>query len=194
MIAAIVLAAGQSTRMGCPKMILPWGQTTVIGQVVNTLATAGVGHIVAVVGGVHDEVETALQGLPVKLVYNPRYVEGDMLLSFQIGLSALEEQFEAALLALGDQPQVESQVVQDILTTYQMTHAPLVVPSYRMRRGHPWLLARSLWQAIFDMQPPSTLRDFLNTHASQIHYLPVDIGTVLQDLDTPEAYNRSRPE
>jgi len=68
-----------------------------------------------------------------------------------------------------------------------------MIPSYQMRRGHPWMLDRSLWAAALELRLPTTLRDFLNQHASLIHYLPVDTVSVLQDLDTPGDYERFRP-
>lgn len=193
MIAAVVLAAGLSRRMGRPKMTLPWGETTVIGQVVLVLEQAGVDEIVVVTGGARQQVEAALSGLPVHISFNPRFAEDEMLFSLKTGLSVLEAHFEAALVALGDQPQVQIQVVRALLETFNQTAAPMIIPSYQLRRGHPWLMARSLWPSILDLQPGKTMRDFINQHADQICYLNVETPSVLKDLDTPEDYRRERP-
>jgi molybdenum cofactor cytidylyltransferase len=193
-IAAVVLAAGLSRRMGRPKMVLPWGETTVIGQVVTVLATAGVADILVVVGGARQRVESALSGLPARLVYNPRYSEDQMAFSLQAGLSSLAGNVDAALVALGDQPQIQTHVVQAIVDAYRETRASLVIPSYRMRRGHPWMIARPLWEQVLALRPPETLREVLNAHADQIHYLTVDNDSVLRDLDTPSDYDRERPK
>jgi len=194
MIAAIVLAAGKSERMGLPKMNLPWGETTVIGQVVITLVQAGVDEIVVVTGGARNKVESALNdlpsGLPLRTVFNPHYDDGDMMLSFKAGLSTLDEQVEAALFTLGDQPQVDVGVVQSILAEFKTTHAPLIVPSYKLRRGHPWLVARPLWPALLKLREPKTLRDFLTKYSFNIHYVLVDTDSILQDLDTPGDYQK----
>ena len=210
--AAIVLAAGQSKRMGQPKMILPWGQTTVIGQVVSTLLQAGVGEIVVVTGGAAQEMQAALQGQPVHLAANPAYAQGEMLSSVQVGLAALPADCPAALIVLGDQPQIEASVVEAILAEYHAHGSQLIVPSYQMRRGHPWLVGRALWPALLALQSPErlepslpardgpaggqagTLRDFLNAHTEQICYLPVQTASVLQDLDTPQDYAQFKPE
>lgn len=192
-IAAVVLAAGESKRMGRPKMVLPWGNTTVIGQVVRMLHQAGVGDIVVVTGGARREVEAALQGLPGRPVYNSHYMGEEMVFSLQAGLSVLSEDIQASLVVLGDQPQIEARVVQAVITAYQELQVPLVVPSFDMRRGHPWLVARTLWPAILDLQPGGTLRDVLNAHAPLIHYLPVETASVLRDIDTPEEYQRECP-
>ena len=193
-IGAIILAAGLSRRMGTPKMVLPWGETTVIGQVIGVLAGAGVGEIVVVSGGARQQVESALQGLPARPVFNPRYAEDPMVFSLQVGLASLPAGVEAALVALGDQPQIEAQVVRRLIEVHRERGAPLVVPSFHMHRGHPWLVDRRLWPEVMALRPPHTLRDILNEHASQIEYLAVDSDSILRDLDTPEDYARQRPE
>ncbi len=190
MIGAVILAAGQSRRMGRPKMVLPWADTTVIGQVVAVLKSCALDEIVVVTGGARDLVEAALQGMGVTFRNNPGFAENEMLESLQIGISSLKEGVEAALVTLGDQPQIQTGVVKSIIDAYETTKAPLVVPSYQMHRGHPWLVDRSLWSSILALHTPDTLRDFLNRHSSQIHYLLVDTRSVLQDLDTPEEYRR----
>jgi molybdenum cofactor cytidylyltransferase len=193
MIAAVVLAAGLSRRMGRPKMTLPWGGRTVIGQVVQVLDQAGVDEIVVVTGGAHEQVESALTGLPARISFNPRFTEDEMVFSLKTGLSELGTHIEAALIALGDQPQVQPQVVKSILETFKQTTAPLIIPSYHLRRGHPWLVARPLWSSVLDLEPGKTMRDVINQHADQIYYLNVETPSVLRDLDTPEDYRRERP-
>jgi molybdenum cofactor cytidylyltransferase len=199
-IAALVLAAGQSIRMGRPKMTLPWGDTTVIGRVVSVLAQAGLEEILVVTGGARQEVENALLALrlpskcTLRNVYNSNYVEGEMLSSFQLGLSNLGEEVQAALIVLGDQPQIQEQVIDSVMDGYQVTGFPLIIPSYRMRRGHPWLLNRSLWFPALALKPPQTLRDFLQSHGSQIHHVLVETDTIFQDLDTPNDYQQYLPQ
>jgi len=193
-ISAVILAAGRSQRMGRPKMALPWGDTTVIGQVVQTLVQAEVKDILVVTGGYHQEVESALQGLPVRVVYNPRFAEGEMVSSLQTGLANLPEAADAALVVLGDQPKIQARVVSGVIAMYRAQHADLVVPSYQMRRGHPWLIDRRLWGEVQALGVQHTLRDLLQAHASEILYLPVETDSVLIDLDTPGDYERERPK
>jgi molybdenum cofactor cytidylyltransferase len=193
-VAAVVMAAGCSSRMGQPKMVLPWGDTTVIGRVVWVLSQVGIQPIVVVTGDARSQVETALSASGAQLVFNPYFARQEMLVSLKIGLGVLGEDVEAALVVLGDQPQIELDVVLSILERYRSRRAALVVPSFHMHRGHPWLVERRLWRAIFDLDPASTLRDLLNRHADQIDYLNVETPSVLQDLDTPEDYQRQRPQ
>lgn len=192
-IVAVILAAGQSRRMGRPKMALPWGATTVIGQVLSTLSQAGLQNMVVVTGGDRALVEQAIAGSPASSVFNPRYGEDNMIYSLQAGLPALEPYVQAALVVLGDQPQIETRVVEALIELYFSSLAPLIVPSYQMHRGHPWLVRRSLWPALMTLQAPQTLRDFLHAHSVDTFFMNVDTPSVLHDLDTPDDYNRQRP-
>lgn len=197
MIAAIVLAAGQSKRMGCPKLALPWGKTSVLGQVIITLATAGINDIVIVTGAVQDQitdlVDLYVKIYPVRTIHNDGYAKGEMLSSLQIGLSAMKPETLATLVVLGDQPQIMVSIVRQITSTYLETGAPLIIPSYQMRRGHPWLVARTQWDSLLDLSPEQTPHDFLTAHAADIHYLPVETSTILQDIDTPAEYEQQKP-
>jgi molybdenum cofactor cytidylyltransferase len=176
--------------MGAPKMALPWETGTVIGQVVSVLAQGGADEVVVVTGGDRDAVEAALRGLLVFTAHNPRYAEDAMLLTLQTGLQALGEDVQATLVALGDQPQIEVDTVLRVIAAYRAGRSSLIVPSYRMRRGHPWLVDRALWPELLGRQPPETPRSFLNDRAAQIEYVVVESDTILRDLDTPEDYRR----
>ncbi len=192
MISAIILAAGESRRMGQPKMLMPWGKSTVLQMVISTFQAAGVDDILVVTGGSRREVE-ALIGKSVQTIFNEKYAQGEMLSSVQAGLAVKKMEARAALIGLGDQPQIRAGSVQSILQEYARTNAPLIVPSYQMHRGHPWLVARELWKEILEMKSPDSPRDFLNRHAHEIHYVELNTPTILQDLDTPEDYLKSRP-
>jgi molybdenum cofactor cytidylyltransferase len=178
--------------MGQPKMSLPWGKTTVIGQVISTLVQSGLEEILVVTGGGRLEVENALKALPkewpVRTIFNPEYQSGEMISSIKIGLVNLNDKAEAALIALGDQPQVGVAVVKTLLRAYYETRAGFVIPSYQMRRGHPIIIGRSLWQDVLSLTAKQTLRDLLEMNRSRIHYVVVDTDSILQDLDTPADY------
>lgn len=193
MIAAIVLAAGLSTRMGKPKINLPWGARTILGQVVHSIGTAGVSDIVVVTGGTPVEGLDTWQGLPFRLVLNPDYASGEMLTSLQVGLQAQKDESEAVLIALGDMPGVPREAIEAVMAAWMESQSPLVIPSYQMRRGHPWLVSRSLWPDLLKLRPPETLRSFLNRYQACIQYVNVEYPGILLDLDTPKDYEDYKP-
>ncbi len=188
MISALILAAGQSRRMGRPKMPLPWGANTILGQVIEVFRVSLVEDILVVTGADNGPVEEIAEAWRARTVFNPHYASEEMLSSLQVGLQAMPAKTKAVLVALGDQPQIQQTTVLAVLHAYAEKAAPLLVPSYQMHRGHPWLVARELWADLLRMHSPETPRDFLNEHASDITYVDVDTPTVLQDLDTPDDY------
>lgn len=193
MISALILAAGQSKRMGQPKMLLPWGEKTVLETVIATFKAGGMEDILVVTGGDRKRVE-ALVGKTAQTVFNQDYALNEMLGSIQAGLAGLKPEVKAVLIGLGDQPQVQESSVRSVLEEYCRSGATLVVPSFEMRRGHPWIVGQQHWDEILQMRSPKTMRDFLNLHASEIHYVELNTSTILQDLDTPEDYLKSKPE
>lgn len=192
MITAIILAAGESKRMGEPKMLMPWGRSTVLQTVISTFQAADVRDILLVTGGAREQVER-LVGKTVQTIYNDDYKKSGMLGSIQLGLRAKMREASAALICLGDQPQVEEGSVRSVCDTFLKTRSSLVVPSYQKQRGHPWLVARALWDEILLMREPDTMRNFLNKHISEIQYVESGTPTILQDVDTPEDYLKYKP-
>ncbi len=193
MISVIILAAGESKRMGQPKMLLPWGTATVLGQVIATFQEAGIEDILVVTGGAHEQVEKVVKQHQVLSIFNDQYANGEMLSSLQLGLRMQSSQTEAALIGLGDQPQVQARTVRLICKRFQQGKARLIVPSFQRRRGHPWLVEQSLWQELLEMKSPQSPRDFLHEHANEIDYVEVDTSTIFADIDTPEDYQTSHP-
>lgn len=191
MISAVILAAGQSRRMGQPKMLLPWAGSTVLQTVIHSFQDSGLDDILVVTGAGHEQVESLIAG-SATTVFNPDYAQGEMLSSIQRGLAALPVSCEAALIALGDQPQIETGTIRLILDAYRDSRVPLIVPSYENRRGHPWLVGAEHWPEIAALHSPFSMRDFFRTHSAAIHYVPAANSSILADLDTPEDYRKYR--
>jgi molybdenum cofactor cytidylyltransferase len=200
MISAIVLAAGRSKRMGQPKMLLPWGETTVLGQVIETLKRTSIDQVIVVTGGYRSQVEGLADSYRVQTIHNDGYENGEMLSSLQCGLREIHESLgnespssDAVLICLGDQPRIQAEIVQMIVDHYVKTGADIIIPSYKNRRGHPWLVAKTHWEEILHLEAPQTLRDFLDRHSSAISYINVDDSSIVSDVDTYEDYLKSRP-
>ena len=105
-----------------------------------------------------------------------------MLSSIQIGLLSLPESTRTCLIALGDNPQIEVEVVQNLLDCFIGPEvAPLIlIPSYQMRRGHPWIIHKNLWSEIFSIRPPETMRDLFRKSADKIQYLITNSPSILK--------------
>ncbi len=191
-VAAIVLAAGLSSRMGTFKVLLPWGRETVLEVIIRRLYMSRLDHIVVVTGHQADRVSRVAGGLGVTTVHNPDFANGDMLTSLQAGLRALDSRYEACLVVLGDQPQVQGRVIADLLNTYAEGRGSIVAPSYERRRGHPILIGRQHWPALLDLPPGSAPRDVINARADEIAYVTVSDDSILRDIDTPEDYETAR--
>ena len=191
-ISALILAAGESKRMGQPKLLLPWGRTSVLGAVIETFQRAGIEEILVVTGGAREQIEAVCATYGVRTTYNQDFATGGMLGSIKAGLRAQLPQRGAALIGLSDQPQVREETIRAVCTAHAETGRPLVVPSTRNRRGHPWLAARPIWQEILALPTSVTPRQFLAEHAAEIEYVEAD-ESILLDLDTPEEYARQRP-
>lgn len=192
-IGAIVLAAGLSSRMGEPKVLLPWTEKkSIIEHIIEQLYNARVDHITVVTGHAAKEVKERVSPLGVKVAFNRSYKTGEMLSSVKAGLRAMPDNVAAALIVLGDQPRIQPKVVYHILTAFAEGAGDIIAPSYKMRRGHPILIGRRYWNELLSLPRNAAPRDVINAHADQVHYVNVDSDSILRDVDTPEDYAEER--
>jgi len=191
-IGAIVLAAGQSKRMGQPKLLLPWGETTIIRQVCQQISASPLHEVVVVTGETDEAVRAQLEGLRVRIVNNPRAAQDEMLSSLKVGLDAIWDSCGACMVVLGDQPAVRPGTIAAVLSAYDQGLGRIVAPIYNKRRGHPLLIDRAFWQGLKDLPRNKAPRDLLKANESVVYHVPVDDAGVLQDIDTPEDYNQAR--
>jgi molybdenum cofactor cytidylyltransferase len=206
---AIVPAAGSSRRMGRPKLLLPWGATTVLGAVVAALRGAGVEAPLLVLGpaGAGSAVGgpagtgsaqaeplrawAAAAGLPI--AENP-YPERGMLSSIQAGLDALgggealARRGEVLLVCPADLPALRASTVRGLLAGLHAAGAPLALPRHRGRNGHPLAIAPHLLPEIAHLDPAIGLRQLRDRHAAQLLALDVDDPGCVADVDTPGDY------
>jgi molybdenum cofactor cytidylyltransferase len=191
MIAAIILAAGLSSRMGVNKLALPFGDTTVIEQVVKTFIACDVKDIVVVTGHEREKIETLLNRYQARCVHNAGYAHGEMFSSIQTGLRAMSPACSAALVTPGDYPLIEARVVTQIIAAYLREPGQIVIPSYLRRGGHPILIDRGHWRDILSAPLGATLRDVIRTRSWRVHYVDVDTESAIRDMDTPDQYREA---
>jgi len=189
MICAVVLAAGQSLRMGVQKLLLPFAGTTVIGHIVGQIVRGPVDHTIVVVGADRQLVIDAVDGLGAAIAVNPD-VGADMLSSVRCGLRALPERCSAVLVALGDQPSITTSLVEELVAAFGDSAWPIVVPVHQGKRGHPMLISMRYRQEILMKYDDVGLRGLLADHPQDIFQLPVTTQGVLDDMDRPEDYRR----
>jgi molybdenum cofactor cytidylyltransferase len=188
-IAAIILAAGSASRMGRPKQLLDWGGRPLVRVVAEHALAAGVDRVLVVVGAASDAVAAALAGLPVELVENPAYAEGQST-SLRAGVAALGPDVGAALMLLGDQPFVTSAIVERIVEEWRASRAAIVAPVYRGQRGNPVLFAHTIFGELLAIEGDQGARAILAADPARIHKVPFDDDLPLVDIDTPEDYTR----
>lgn len=199
MTAAIVLAAGESRRMGRQKLLLPFGESTVIGHIVDQVLASRVDRVVVVTGHDRAGVEQALRGQSIVLVHNSRYAAG-MLTSIRRGLDAVPPEAEAFLVCLGDQPSITPALINSMLDAYRESAARgrfvnghgIVVPSYNDDTGHPIVISTRFRDRILREFDDTGLRGLIYSHPEHVYRCPVDSGAVLRDMDTLEDYESER--
>jgi molybdenum cofactor cytidylyltransferase len=189
MICAIVLAAGESRRMGSHKLLLPFGSTTVIVHIVDQLLRSVVNNVLVVVGHDEERVVEQLPGSSVEVVTNPNYRTG-MLSSVRCGLQALPQACQAVMVALGDQPALTSELVDEMVRSYSATDKGILVPVYSGRRGHPLLFSAHYRYEILTHYDDVGLRGLMRAHPDDVLDLDVSTPGVLSDMDYPEDYRR----
>ncbi|HNS40490.1 MAG TPA: nucleotidyltransferase family protein, partial [Promineifilum sp.] len=188
----VVLAAGESSRMGRNKLLLPWRDTTVLGQTLANMKASAVTDILVVTGHEREKAAAIAGDLAVRALHNDSYAKG-MLTSAQAAVRHLPAATEAALVVLGDQPMVGPAIIDALLQAYAGSPRGLIAPVYRGRRGNPVLIDRRYFAELLALPPEAAPRALLQRHAGDIHYVEFDDDAILHDLDRPEDYERLRP-
>jgi len=186
-LAALVLAAGFSSRMRRLKPLLPFAGATILERAVGTFLDAGIEDVTVVLGHQGERLRSVLAALGVRSVVNPDYRHG-MYSSVVAGVSALAPGVEGAFVLPADMPAVRSRTVELLAHVFQGSGAAVVYPMFRGRRGHPPLISRRLFAAIVGGPGEGGLREVLARHDEEACAVRVlDEGVVL-DLDTRADY------
>ena len=189
--AAILLAAGESARMGEPKPLLPWGERTLIEYQLGELAGCGVDDIVVVLGHEAERVRPLALAGGARVVLNEAYRQGRAS-SLRAGARALQDDVDAVLIANVDQPRPRA-LLRHLLDAHGEGSALITIPSFEGRRGHPTIVAGALLGELRAVEEESLgLRGLLERHGAAVREVSVPSPVVLLDLNTPEEYERAR--
>jgi CTP:molybdopterin cytidylyltransferase MocA len=186
-VAAILLAAGRSRRMGAFKPLLPFGSVTVAQCCVSYLLEGGAEHVVVVVGHRREEVRAALKHLPVSFAVNPA-PESEMGESIASGVLELPDETEAILIALVDQPAIPPSVPRALIDEWRRTGARLLVPEHGGRGGHPVLVDGSLRRELLHLDAQGGLRALFDKHRPETRRVSVASPYIARDMDTWDDY------
>jgi molybdenum cofactor cytidylyltransferase len=181
---AIILAAGESRRMGEPKQLMPFAGTTMLECVISKFTTPKVDEILVVLGHRADEIAGCLG--KSRRVDNPNYKAG-MFTSVQAGLRALPAETKLVLLGLCDQPRLKRATVEKLIGEFT---GKILIPTFKGRQGHPLLFESRYVREILAMDGALTLKHFLANHPDDIARSPVRDEGVLIDIDDRASYER----
>jgi molybdenum cofactor cytidylyltransferase len=175
--------------MGTQKLLLPLDGEPVIVRVVDQFLRGPVDQIFVVIGEEGRQIREAMAGRGVHFVTNPD-AEGEMLSSVRCGLTAMPAGCDAVLVALGDQPSIAAEVVEQLVQAFLTAGRGIVVPTHQGRRGHPLVLAMHYRDEILTGYEDVGLRGLLEAHPEDVLSVEVNTRGVLEDIDVPEDYRR----
>jgi molybdenum cofactor cytidylyltransferase len=194
-VAAIVLAAGRSTRMGAiNKLIAEIGGKPLVRIAAEQALASRAGPVIVVTGHERERVEGALAGLPVRFVHNPGYAEG-LGTSLKAGIAAIPADSDGAIVCLGDMPQVDHQLIDKLLASFDPERGALVVvPTFDGRRGNPVVWSRRFFNDLMSIQGDIGARHLIGSYAEAVAEVPVAGEAALTDIDTPESFSAVKAE
>jgi molybdenum cofactor cytidylyltransferase len=187
MISAILLAAGQSKRMGKLKQLMPFGQSSIVGQAVDNILNSAVDEVIVVVGYKAEDVAKAVTAKPVKVVINPDYEQG-MSTSIIAGLKSVHSKAQGIMLALGDQPLVDSQTISRLIEEFYNHDKGIAVPTYQGRRGHPIIFAIKYKEQLLELGGDMGGRQIIENHPDDVLEVAVGSESIFADFDTTDDY------
>jgi molybdenum cofactor cytidylyltransferase len=184
---AVILAAGQSKRMGTPKMLLPFNGSTMIECVIGNVTRSAVYKTILVLGA-DKESMTKLTGIqPVEFCFNSNYKEG-MLSSVKCGFRNIPAETRAVMVFQGDQPLIEPSVINSVIQAYLSSGKGIVIPVYNKKRGHPVLIDNKYRDEIEKLDNDKGLRSLAYKFSDDVLEVLTDEPGILRDFDTISEY------
>jgi len=184
---AIILAAGESKRMGSPKMLLPFMGITMIENVIANVSGSKVDNIMVVLGADRDSIVKLIRTKAVNYCYNENYKDG-MLSSVMCGFRNIPIDHSAVLVFQGDQPLITPKAINSVIEVYLSSGKGIVIPVYKCKRGHPILIDRKYRDEIQKLNPAEGLRSLALKYSDDVLEVNTDIAGILRDFDTYDEY------
>jgi len=188
--AAVILAAGGSTRFGSPKQLAHWKDKTFIEHVADVALASSAGPVIVVLGAEIERCRAALGDRPVQIIVNESWAEGQST-SMRAGLAALPAHIGCALFLLVDLPGVTPEIINRLIQRHRETLAPLVWPEFAGRRGNPVLFDRRLFPELYQISGDTGGKPLLLAYRDQAERVSVPEAGILLDFDRPEDLEKS---
>jgi molybdenum cofactor cytidylyltransferase len=194
-IAAVVLAAGRSTRMGAiNKLIAEIGGKSLVRIAAEQALASRAKPVIVVTGHERERVEAALAGLPVRFVHNVDYSAG-LGTSLKAGIAAVSADADGAIVCLGDMPQVDAGLIDRLIAAFDPERGALVVvPTFDGRRGNPVVWSRRFFHDLMAIAGDIGARHLIGSYAEAVVEVPVAGEAALTDVDTPESFSAVKAE
>ena len=186
-IAPIILAAGDSSRMGYPKALLPLGEYTFLTHILKTVQQIGLSNPVVILGKAAELIQPRIQNWPALVRINPDPDRGQ-LSSIQLGLSSLDSGVQAGMIWPVDQPAVSEDLVRKLVQLFLQSEPMIAFPKCGDKRGHPAIFHRALFQEFMATPLEEGPKNILLRHQQQTAELPTVETAAVQDIDTPADY------
>jgi molybdenum cofactor cytidylyltransferase len=187
-IAGLILAAGESSRMGRDKALLIYHGRTFLETIIAALRAAGAERIAVVLGHHAEEIQSRVKLTDVEVVVNREYRRGQTS-SLQAGLAALEES-RAIILCLVDHPAITVHVMKRLLEAFDQPDASVVIPTFQGQRGHPVVIGRRLFPELLALSPDAGANSIIRKYRDATQFVEVEEPGILLDIDDPETYQR----
>lgn len=189
-IAGLVLAAGESRRMGRDKPLLAYRGRTFLETILASLAEAGILRTAVVLGHHAERIRATVNLDAAEVVLNPDYRLGQTS-SLQAGLRALAHpDLGAVVLCLVDYPTVSADVIRALVGAFRESGAPLVIPTFESRRGHPVVMGRALFPELLALAPDQGANSVVRGYGESVRLVEVLDPGILVDVDDPDSYQR----
>ena len=186
-ISGLILAAGTSSRMGQPKQLLPFRGTILLDWVMAQAESArALDEVIVILGRAAEEIQPRLRNTRARVIVNPVFTEGCSG-SYKAGMASIDQRAEAVMVLLGDQPGVESAVIDQVADDWRTKGGRIALTSYRGRRGHPMVFARELFEQLRQLSGDKAAWKILDAHPDWVRDVAVD-HAFPDDVDTRKDY------
>lgn len=186
-IAIIILAAGASTRMGKPKQLLAYQGRSLLRHTAEIAIASSSQPVIVILGANAESIKPEINHLPVQIVENPQWVEG-MNSSIRVGIEALNQNIEAVIITLCDQPFISSKLIHQLIEAYHLTNKPIVASKYANTFGVPALFNHTFFSQLATLKQGEGAKQIIKKHINQVTSIPFSQGYI--DIDTPDDYEQ----